>query len=209
MASYQNPIPGLRYLRVANSLRTKILEGGYQPGECLPRQHDLAKQHNVSFITLKYALDILERQGYVVRKVGQGTYASLPEEYQPVALVVDDDKVIRDLLTRALASNGWKAVAAESGRAALERLKEQRFNLIFLDLVMPQMDGAHTFREIRKVDPEANVMIVTAYPNSALMFEALQVGPFGMMKKPFTLDELHTVLGYVADNSVAARGERK
>ena len=208
MASIQHPTPGLRYIRVANSLRTKILEGGYQPGECLPRQHDLAKEHNVSFITLKYALDILEREGYVVRKVGQGTYASLPQEYQPVALVVDDDKVIRDLLSRALASNGWKAVAAESGLAALERLEEQRFELIFLDLGIPGLNGADTFREIRKVDPEANVMIVTAYPNSALMYEALQVGPFGMMKKPFTLDELHTVLGYVEDSSVAARGER-
>lgn len=205
MASFQDPNPGLRYLRVANSLRTKILAGGYQPGECLPRQHDLAKEHNVSFITLKYALDILEREGYVVRKVGRGTYASLPEEYQPVALVVDDDEVIRDLLSRILDRNGWKAVAAESGRAALESLNEQRFDLIFLDLVMPGLTGADTFREIRKVDPEANVMIVTAYPNSALMYEALQVGPFGMMKKPFTLDELHRVLGYVAESSGAVR----
>ena len=208
MASFPDPNPGLRYLKVANSLRTRILEGDYQPGECLPRQHDLAKEHNVSFITLKYALDILEREGYVVRKVGRGTYASLPEEYQPVALVVDDDEVIRDLLSRALANSGWKAVAAESGWAALERLNERRFDLIFLDLVMPRMDGPHTFREIRKVDPEANVMIVTAYPNSALMYEALQVGPFGMMKKPFTLDELDRVLGYVAEGSETARSRR-
>ncbi len=208
MTSCHDENLSIRYLRVADSLRTKILEGGYQPGECLPRQHDLAKEHNVSFITLKYALDILEREGYVVRKVGQGTYASLPEEDQPVALVIDDDKVIRDLLSRALTSNGWKAVAAESGLAALERLEEQRFELIFLDLGMPGLNGADTFREMRKVDPEANVVIVTAYPNSSLMYEALQVGPFGMMKKPFTLDELHTVLGYVADSSVAARGNR-
>ena len=69
---------GLRYLRVADSIRRMVLEGVYQPGDRMPRQHDLAKEHNVAFGTLKQALDLLEGEGYVVRKVGQGTYACLP-----------------------------------------------------------------------------------------------------------------------------------
>ena len=194
----------MRYVRVANTLRQAIRDGMYQPGERLPRQHDLASEHNVAFSTLKQALDILELEGYVVRKVGQGTYAAVPEEQKRIALVVDDDKDIRDLLSVVLVRSGWKAVLAESGRAALEMLNDQRFDLIFLDLVMPEMDGARTFREIRRIDPEANVIIVTAYPNSALMFDVLQVGPFGMMKKPFTLDEFHRVLGYAAARSEPA-----
>lgn len=198
---YQYGNLGLRYLRVANSLRKEILEGAYHPGECLPRQHDLAREYNVSFITLKKALDILEQEGYVIRKVGKGTYASLPGEHTPVALVVDDDEVIRDLLARALAYTGWKSTVVESGQAALEKLKEQRFDLIFLDLVMPGVNGAHTFREIRRADPGANVVIITAYPDSALMSEALQVGPFAMMRKPFTLEELRMVLQNVASRS--------
>ena len=101
-----------------------------------------------------------------------------------------------------------RAGALEERDRSLERLQEQRFDLIFIDLVMPEMDGARTFREIRKVDPDANVMIVTAYPNSALMFDVLQVGPFGMMKKPFTLDELHRVLGYVEEGSGSVRSMR-
>ncbi|PKB78619.1 MAG: hypothetical protein BZY88_17520 [SAR202 cluster bacterium Io17-Chloro-G9] len=129
----------------------------------------------------------------------------MPEEHSRIALVVDDDKEIRDLFSRALVSSGWKAVVAESGQAALERLREQEFDLIFLDLVMPDMNGADTFREIRKNYPAANVMMVTGYPNSELMYDVLQVGPFGMMKKPFALEDLHRVLGDVADASAASR----
>ena len=198
----------LRYVRVANTLREAIRNGMYQPGERLPRQHDLASEHNVAFSTLKQALDLLELEGYVVRKVGQGTYAAVPEEHQRIALVVDDEKDIRDLLSMILVNSGWKAVVAESGPVALAKLNEQTFDLIFLDLVMPEMDGARTFREIRRIDPEANVIIVTAYPNSAVMVDVLQVGPFGMMKKPFTLDELHRVLGYVPDSAKASRSMR-
>ncbi len=189
---------GLRYLRVASALRKKMQDGVYQPGECLPRQHDLAKEHNVSFNTLKQALDLLEREGYVVRKVGQGTYAALPVDHTPVALVVDDSSNIRELLARALASYGWRSAVAQGGEAALEQLQEQRFDLIFLDLLMPGMTGAEVFREIRKVDPAANVVIITAYPDSALMAEALEVGPFAVMRKPFSLEELRVVLSHGA-----------
>jgi CheY-like chemotaxis protein len=196
---------GLRYLRVANALRKKMQDGVYQPGERLPRQHDLARDHNVAFNTLKQALDLLEREGYVVRKVGQGTYASLPVDHTPTALVVDDDSSIRELLARALASHGWRSVLAPGGDVALQQLRGQRFDLIFLDLVMLGLSGADVFREIRKVDPAANVVIITAYPDSALMAEALQVGPFAMMRKPFSLEELRVVLNHGAPAADPAR----
>ena len=77
---------------------------------------------------------------------------------------------------------------------ALEKLKAQRFDVIFLDLAMPGMNGAETFREIRRAHPAAKVVIITADPNSDLMAKALDVGPFAVMRKPFTLDELRVVL---------------
>lgn len=195
-SSYDNL--GLRYLRVASALRKKMQDGVYQPGERLPRQHDLARDHNVSFNTLKAALDLLEREGYVVRKVGQGTYAALPVDHTPIALVVDDEANIRELLARALAGQGWRSVVASGGEVALEQLQGQRFDLIFLDLLMPRMNGAETFREIHKVDPAANVVIITAYTDSALMAEAFQVGPYAIMRKPFRLEDLRVVLSHVA-----------
>ena len=123
MVSFQDEALGLRYLRVANSLRKRVLEGVYQPGERRPRQHDLAKEYNVAFTTLKRALDILEAEGFVVRKIGQGTYAALPQRHTPSALVVDDDENIRTYFARTLETSGWESVLAESGEMALERMR--------------------------------------------------------------------------------------
>ena len=198
MTASQPSDPGLRYLRVANSLRTDIVGGQHTPGERLPRQHDLAKHYGVAFSTLKQALDLLEREGYVRRKAGMGTYATIPEEKSPTALVVDDDKAIRDVFKKSLAATGWRSVEAQSGEVALVELQQRSFEVIFLDLFMHGMNGVETFREIRAADPNANVVIATAYPDSDLMAEALEIGPFAVMRKPFTMNQLHTVLRHAA-----------
>jgi CheY-like chemotaxis protein len=126
----------------------------------------------------------------------------------PTALIVDDDASIRELLARALANYGWRSAVVQGGEMALQQLQGRRFDLIVLDLVMPGMNGAQTFREIRKVDPTANVLIITAYPDSALMAEALQVGPFAIMRKPISLEELRVALrhGPPAAEPARARG---
>ena len=198
MESSNNGVPMLRYMMVADSLRTKIQDGVYPPGDRLPRQHDLAAKYNVAFTTLKRALDILEEEGYLIRKVGQGTYAALPEKRTPTVLVVDDDENVRELFARNLADSGCDTVLVESGEMAVEHVRAQRFDLIFLDLIMPRMNGVETFREILKGDPDAFVVIITAYPNSDLVWEALEVGPFTMMKKPIAVGQIRRVLRSMA-----------
>ena len=179
---------------VADAIRQKILDGVYLPGDRLPRQHDLAKQHNVAFNTLKQALDLLSGEGYIVRKVAQGTYAALPEPKIPTALVVDDDRQIRVLLSRVLEDYQWKAAAVDSGEAALATLEDQSFDLIFLDLMMAGMNGAQTFQAIRKKDESAQVVIITGFPDSEMMAAALEIGPFAVMLKPFSLKKLRSFL---------------
>ena len=190
----EETIPKLRYVMLADSLRAKILDGVYRPGERLPRQHDLAADYNVAFTTLKRALDILESEGYLVRKIGQGTYAALPTKPTLTALVVDDEESIRRFFATVLKDNQYDSVLVESGEMAVEKLKERPFDVIILDLIMPRMSGADTFREIRKIDKTVPVVIVTGYPNSDLMWEALEIGPFAVMKKPVSLHEVHAVL---------------
>ena len=180
--------------RVANEIRSKVVSGVYKTGERLPRQHDLAKDHNVAFNTLKKALDILEVEGYVARRIGQGTYAILPEDRMPIALVVDDDENIRHLLERSLEANCWRSVAVGSGLKALDRIKAQQFNLIFIDLVMPDIKGPQVFKQIREANSSSNVVIITAFPDSYLMAEALDVGPFTLMRKPFSQNEISSLL---------------
>ena len=186
--------PGLIYLRVADRLRGQILDGSYGPGDRLPKQQDLAKQMGVSLSTLTNALNVLERESYVVRKAGRGTYVALPEEHSLTALVVDDEENIRNLLAVFLNARGWKCVCVPSGVDALKAAQAQKFDLVLLDLMMPKMNGADTFRQLREADPSINVVIITAYPDTDLVWEALLIGPFAILSKPIALDSLRMFL---------------
>ena len=190
--------PVYRYVRVADAIRSQVAGGHYQPGQQLPPQHDLARQHGVAFTTLKKALDLLTAEGYVDRRVGEGTFASVPREVRRSALVVDDEKTTRAFMSRAIARHGWRCVTADSGSEALIRVAEEQFDLIFLDLSMPGMNGAQTFGGIRRIDPGANVVISTAYPDSDLMAEARRVGRFSLLPKPFGPDQLGLTLDAAA-----------
>ena len=91
---------------------------------------------------------------------------------------------------------GWKSIAVGSGQEAIRFVKGQQFDLILLDLVLGGMNGADTLREIRRIDPSANVVIITAYPSSDLMHQALEEGGlFGLMRKPITQETLHILVG--------------
>ena len=78
MTQAEPEVSGFRYRAVAEKLNSQVIRGEYKPGQRFPRQHDLAAEHNVAFATLKKALDILEKDGFVVRRIGRGTYAALP-----------------------------------------------------------------------------------------------------------------------------------
>ena len=182
---------GLRYLRVANDLRRRIVGEVYQDGERLPPQHQLAQSYGVAFNTLRQALDLLEREGYVVRKLGSGTYVHLPSETKRSVLVVDDDETIRQLFIRSISSDEWDVEAVGIGAEALERLEKRTYDLVFLDMVMPGMSGAETLAAIRARGWDCPVVIITAYPDSTLIAQALATGPVSLLLKPFTQHDLH------------------
>ena len=107
------------------------------------------------------------------------------EGVQARILVIDDDQIIRLLFKETLEELGHIVVTASTGAEGLDYVKRLDFDLIFLDLKMPQMDGAEIFREIRNLKPRIPVTIVTGYPDSEMMAKALEQGPFGVMNKPF------------------------
>ena len=181
---------GLRYIRIANDLRRRINGGVYQDGERLPPQHQLAKSYGVAFNTLRQALDLLERDGYVARKLGSGTYVHLPSKTKNRVLVVDDEEAIRQLFIRSISSNEWEVEAVGRGEEALERLEQHTYDLIFLDLFMPRMNGAETLAAIRMRNFDCPVVIITGYPDSALVAQALATGPVPMLLKPFSQRDL-------------------
>ncbi|HEX76757.1 MAG TPA: response regulator [Dehalococcoidia bacterium] len=110
-------------------------------------------------------------------------------------LVIDDEENIRQLFKETLEGSGYHVTTAQSGTEALELLNGWNFDLIFVDLKMPGMNGAETFRQIRQIDSSMPVVIITGYPISDLMKQALEQGPFGIMRKPFSALDIQRSAG--------------
>ena len=111
-------------------------------------------------------------------------------------LVVDDDPVVGHLFKEALEGAGHIVVTAGSGAKGLQYVKQLDFDLIFLDLKMPEIDGAELLRRIRKLRPGVPVTIVTGYPDSEIMMRALKQGPFTVMRKPFGAPDITAAVNH-------------
>jgi excisionase family DNA binding protein len=105
-------------------------------------------------------------------------------------LVVDDEPSICELYLKALDKKKYSVESAHSGAEALSAIDRTQYDFIFLDLKMPGMDGVETFKEIKKRNIRSVVVIVTAYPDSELLVEAMRLGPLTVVLKPFDMGEI-------------------
>lgn len=109
-------------------------------------------------------------------------------------LVVDDDPEIREILSEVISRKGFKVFTAESGELALEEMKKQHFDLIFLDLVLPGMSGVDALTAIKEKDKKAVVVIVTGYGDDPIALDAMSLGPLFLIRKPFRTSDIVEVL---------------
>jgi len=105
-------------------------------------------------------------------------------------LVADDDAVIREGLRRILTAEGYDVETVSNGRAALECLEEQSFNLLVTDLKMPGMSGLEVLQSLRACQPELPVVLITGYAAIDNAVEAMKNGATDYLSKPFANDEL-------------------
>jgi excisionase family DNA binding protein len=103
---------------------------------------------------------------------------------QPLVLVADDDPDIRNLLRLFLEPDGYRVTLAANGAEALDAARRQKPNILLLDLKMRGISGADVLRQLRGLYPDLPVVIVTAYPDSDLMVEALRYPPVTLLPKP-------------------------
>lgn len=101
-------------------------------------------------------------------------------------LVIDDEDIIRSLFKATLEEVGHEVVTAGTGAEGIQCVKERDFDLVFLDLRLPDIEGAEVLGEIKNVRPTLLVTIITGYPGSDMMERALKKGPLGVMNKPFS-----------------------
>jgi two-component system NtrC family sensor kinase len=123
------------------------------------------------------------------------------------ALVVDDEPRIREYLQEVIEEEGWKCVSVGSGDWAVEEVQRTLYDVVFLDLVMPGINGPEVLIGIRAAAPSTKVIIVTGYPDSALMMDARRFQPDGLLIKPFGREELCAVLKGVADARAGANSK--
>jgi signal transduction histidine kinase/DNA-binding response OmpR family regulator len=100
-------------------------------------------------------------------------------------LVVDDEPGIRDLLTYELTSQGYHVTTARDGREAVDRVAQDRFNVIISDVKMPRMDGLETLEAIKKMDPDVEVIMATGYGTIETAVTAMKAGAYDFIQKPF------------------------
>ena len=105
-------------------------------------------------------------------------------------LVIDDDELIRTLFKKTLEKLGDTVMTASNGAEGIECVKRWDFDLVFLDLKMPGMDGEEFLKQLKDIKPELPITIITGYPGSEMMERVLKQGPFGVMNKPFDSSDI-------------------
>lgn len=122
-------------------------------------------------------------------------------------LVVDDTKNIKNLLTTCLTLNGYSVLTASNGFDAIEILKKNKVNLVFLDIKMPELSGTEVLKRIRAMGIDTPVIIMTAFATVKNAVECTKLGAVIYLQKPFTTDKVKSVLKeiepYIDENSLS------
>jgi two-component system response regulator AtoC len=105
-------------------------------------------------------------------------------------LVIDDDPLIRKTLSSYLSKKGFEALAAEDGEEGIQKYEEHIPDLVILDIRLPDVDGLEVLGRIREKDPNASIIIMTAYDDMKTTIEAIKLGAFEYLVKPLDYVEL-------------------
>lgn len=109
-------------------------------------------------------------------------------------LIVDDEPLIRNLLAEIFQKKNLSALTAKNGQEALALMKEQPFDLIITDMKMPDLTGIDLLHKIKELSPTSLVIVITAYGSVENAVEAMRLGAFHYLIKPFSPDTLEAVL---------------
>jgi DNA-binding response OmpR family regulator len=112
-------------------------------------------------------------------------------------LIVEDDTVFGDVIRKIVKKWGYKAEKAESGKEAMEKIRKKSFDLVLLDLLLPDCKGSDLIPQFRKVWPDIDVVTMTAYNSRDIEMEVRKKGVAFYMSKPFSMKRLRTALAHI------------
>jgi len=115
-------------------------------------------------------------------------------------LVVDDNEALLETFAMILKRRGYEVQTACDGIAAVDKFKAQNFDITLMDIVMPEMNGVDAFKKIREIQPEASIILMTAYSDEELIRAAADKGVTLIIQKPIRIDSLIKLINETAGN---------
>ncbi len=174
----------LEYLQV--NLRTvyRLIKAGKIPAVRVGRQWRFRKRDIDAWLDS-------QRSSRAAETPGPPAVAAARDGRQRI-LVVDDEASIRDLLAKTLALAEYDVETAPDGNSALDRLRQRRgaYNLLIADLRMPGMDGLTLIREVKQINANLPIIIITGYSTESSAIEAVNLGVAGYLTKPFRVPQV-------------------
>lgn len=120
-------------------------------------------------------------------------------------LVVDDEEMVRYVLTEKLTESGFSVTAADDGASAVKLFRDTVFDAVLLDLKMPGMDGIETLKELRTLDPGIPVIMVTAFGDITTAVEAIKLGAYDFVEKPPQISRIMVTLRRAIEKAALER----
>ena len=120
-------------------------------------------------------------------------------------LVVDDELIVRESLSNYLREDGYEAIAEESGEEALRKIEAENWNMLFVDLKMPGMDGLEVLRQAKKIKEDLPVIIITAYATIDSAVQAMKDGAYDYIVKPFDPEAIALLVEKVVEHQNLVR----
>jgi len=117
-------------------------------------------------------------------------------------LVVDDEESQRGLLAGFLKNKGYPVTTAASGKEAVEINRKTGFDLVIMDLKMPELDGIETMAKMKEIDPETYFIILTGYGTVESAVKAVKLGAYDYLSKPINLDELDLIVERIHEEEI-------
>lgn len=111
-------------------------------------------------------------------------------QQQAKILIMEDEVNVAKGLQLVLGEAGFEVDWAETGQQALELCRRQPYDLMLADLLLPDLDGLEVIKTVRQQWPKTGIIVITAYPTVASAVDAMKLGAFDYLEKPFTDDEI-------------------
>jgi DNA-binding NtrC family response regulator len=124
-------------------------------------------------------------------------------------LVIEDERSQREMLEGFLVQQGFSVSAVDAGKKALDLIRQEIFDLVFLDYKMPHMNGLQTLQELKKINPELTVVMMTAYGTVETAVQSMKSGAADYLTKPIDLDEILLLIERVSERILLQRENRE